>query len=79
MMAEIVPRPKHGQFQLAKDQDLREFFSSLLEILNRTDKVSVSLHTVPLAICERRLESSLGVVLALFSQLYMKHQASKLF
>ena len=57
--------------QMAEDQaeDLREFFSSLIEILHRTDRVSVSLDTVQLEICERRLEGSLGIVLALSSAL----------
>jgi hypothetical protein len=54
---------------MAEDQvgDLREFFSSLLEILHRTDRVSVSLDTVQLELCERRLEGSLGIILALSS------------
>ena len=57
--------------QMAEDQaeDLREFFSSLIEILHRTDRVSVSLDTVQLEICERRLEGSLGIVLAFSSAL----------
>ncbi len=60
---------EHGQIKMAEDQvgDLREFFSSLLVILHRTDRVSVSLDTVQLEICERRLEGSLGIVLALSS------------
>jgi hypothetical protein len=54
---------------MAEDQvgDLREFFSSLLEILHRTNRVSVSLDTVQLELCERRLEGSLGIILALSS------------
>ena len=50
---------------MADDQtsDLREFFSSLLDILHRTDRVSDSSDIVQLEICQRRLEESLGIVL----------------
>ena len=66
---------KRGQKHMVEDkaEDLREFFSSLIEIFHRTDRVSVSLDTIQLEICERRLEGSLGIVLALSSAL---HEAS---
>ena len=48
-------------------EDLREFFCSLLEILRRTDEVSVSLDTVQLEVCERRLQDGIGIVLAITS------------
>ena len=66
---------KRGQMHMVEDkaEDLREFFSSLIEIFHRSDRVSVSLDTIQLEICERRLEGSLGIVLALSSAL---HEAS---
>ena len=48
-------------------EDLREFFTSLSEILDRVDTVCGSRDTAQLEIFERRLEGSLGIVLALSS------------
>ena len=46
---------------------LREFFTSLSKILDRVDTVCGSRDTAQLEIFERRLEGSLGIVLALSS------------
>ena len=48
-------------------EDLGEFFSFLLQTVHRTDEISVSLDSVQLEICERRLQDGIRIVLVMSS------------